>query len=98
MFGTEDLTTLLNRVINIVEEIESLDAMVSSLDYEISVASKEDRYNLEEQFSRFRNQSNDLVNDLKDEGITIDYDGPIIRLSRNGKPWIERTAQGNWIP
>ena len=98
MSVTENLKVLRDRVISTVEEIASLDAMVSSLDYEISVASDEERYNLEDQFSRFRNQSNDLVNDLKAEGITIDYDGPITRLFRDGNPWLECNAHGDWTP
>lgn len=85
------------RIISIIEEIESLDNVVSSLDYEISVANAETVADIWEQMHRLQHQSNDLVNDLKAEGITIDYDGPLVYLSKDGKPWMERTAKGDWI-
>lgn len=85
------------RIISIIEEIESLGAVISSMDYEMSIANAETVADIWEQMHRLQHQSNDLVNDLKAEGITIDYDGPLVYLSKDGKPWMERTAKGDWI-
>lgn len=94
------MDTEAKRIIGIIEEIEIANREASILDYEISIASPKDVDSLQEQFKRYQRQSNDLTNDLKSEGIEIEWDGISIFVKKDGNPYLQRDMfnSGEWEP
>lgn len=94
------MDTEAKRIIGIIEEIEIINREASILDYEISIAGPKDVDSLQEQFKRYQRQANDLTNDLKAEGIEIEWDGISIFVKKDGNPYLQRDMfnSGEWEP
>jgi len=95
------LDTDMKRIAEKIEEIEDANREASILDYESSIARDPMMiFSFQEQFRRFQNQSNALVNALKAEGIDIEWDGISIFVKKDNQPYLQRDMfnSGKWEP
>ena len=77
-----------------VEEIAEYDRAISELEYQICDCSLDNPAALENEKKRLQEKANRLVNNLKDEGIELVYDGRFTQVTRHGQLWLELDRDG----
>lgn len=89
----------MKRIISIIEDIEETDGAISLIDYDIYEARSKGLEasipGMEDVFNRLRRESNNTVNNLKAEGIELEWDGKKVYVRKDGQPYIKR-VDGKW--
>lgn len=95
----ENLSAKARRVIGIVEEINSYMHTISELEYQIcdvpAHQRERDLADLEDEKKRLQDTENERINQLKDEQIEVEWDGPVIRVSDHDREWLQYYSAAN---